>query len=130
MKFLEIGNFAHRLTEFRHALMIVGGLELYGPLHWFHFQADGMQRGHIDTGPEQKGLFVIAVILPGPDVLGCSRNNVGKETLVFLVVISKETADRIDHLVLIFQHGAEIGFTSAFFGGIVHSGFGFWTSLT
>src|SRR6185312_13640801 len=123
---LKVGNFAHGLPEFRHTLMIVSRLELYGPvLGRGHIQADGMQRGHVDAGPEQKGLFVGTVIFPGPDVLRRGSDDVDKKTLMFLVIVSKEAADRIDHLVLILQQRTEIGFTSALVGGIVHSGFGF-----
>jgi hypothetical protein len=79
-----------------------------------------MEGRHIYTGTQKHGLFILAIGSAGPDVLGGGGNDVDEKTLVFLVVVSKKTADRIDLFVLILQQRAQVGFTAAPFGGIVH----------
>ena len=84
-----------------------------------------MQRCHIDAGLQQQGMFVVTVVPAGPDVLGGCGDDVDEKTLMFLVVVGKEAADRIDLFMLVFQQRAEIGFTPALFGSSIHIGFGF-----
>jgi hypothetical protein len=76
---------------------------LEAPIHrWFELEADGMQRRHIDTGPEKHGLFVVAIIPAGADVLRGGGDDVGEKMLVFPVIVGKKAANGIHPFMLVF----------------------------
>ena len=78
-----------------------------------------MQGGHIDAGAPEHGLFADATF-PETDVLGCGGDNVHEKALMFFVRAGEKAADGVNGLVLLFQHGAQIGIGAAF-GRVVHT---------
>jgi hypothetical protein len=86
-----------------------------------------MKRSHIDTGPKQHGLLVIAAILTGADVLGSGGNDAGEKMLVFPVVVGKKAANGIHPFMLVFQQGTEIGIRTVLLCRIIHAGMDYLT---
>ncbi len=82
---------------------------------------DRMQGGHIDTGSEKQGLFVLPILVH-TQIPGGRSYDVGDKGLMRGVVIGEKSADRIDFFVQVLQQGAVIVILAETLFQVVHNG--------
>jgi hypothetical protein len=117
-----IARISDELSKMGHTFLIIRRFELYSCFGWLRQAAgDRIQCGHIDTGPEKEGLFVL-LLLVHAQILGSCPNDVGEERLMSCVIIGEKSADRVDFFVQVLQQGAGIVILAETLFQFVHSG--------